>query len=59
MAEVKTKDDLIIEAKNFFDFNKKELGESIRKGNNVIYLDFLKLSEFSTIFKNSLSYCKL
>jgi len=48
MSEVKTKDDLIIEAKNFFDFNKKELGESIRKGNNVIYLDFLKLSEFST-----------
>ena len=43
-----TKEDLIIEAKNFFDSNKRELGESIRKGNNVIYLDFLKLSEFST-----------
>jgi replicative DNA helicase Mcm len=48
MAELKSKEDLVIEAKNFFDFNKRELGESIRKGNNVIHVDFLKLSEFST-----------
>ena len=48
MAEVKTKEDLVIEAKNFFDFHKKEVGESIRQGNNVIYLDFMKLSEFSS-----------
>lgn len=40
-------EELIIESKNFFDFHKKELGESLRKGNNVIYLDFMKLSEFS------------
>jgi len=40
-------EELIIEAKNFFDFHKKDLGESIRKGNNVIYLDFMKLIEFS------------
>jgi replicative DNA helicase Mcm len=40
-------DDLIIEAKKFFDFYKKELGKSIRKGNNVVFLDFLKLTEFS------------
>jgi len=40
-------EELIIEAKNFFDFYKKELGESIRKGNNVIYIDFMKLTEFS------------
>ncbi|MAG79133.1 AAA family ATPase [Candidatus Pacearchaeota archaeon] len=39
--------ELIIEAKNFFDFHKKELGESIRKGDNVIYIDFMKLTEFS------------
>ncbi len=44
----KTKnEELTIEAKNFFDFHKKELGESIRKGNNIIYLDFMKLTEFS------------
>ena len=40
-------DELMIEAKNFFDFNKKEIGESIRKGRNVIYIDFIKLTEFS------------
>jgi len=40
-------EELIIEAKNFFDFHKKELGESIRKGNNIIYIDFMKLTEFS------------
>lgn len=38
---------LVIEAKNFFDFHRKELGESIRKGNSVIYIDFLQLTEFS------------
>ena len=48
MAEGVAKEELVIEAKNFFDFNKKELGDSIRHGNNVIYLDFMKLSEFST-----------
>ncbi len=41
------RDELVIEAKNFFDFYKKELGESIRKGNNVIFLDFMKITEFS------------
>jgi len=40
-------EELIIEAKNFFEFYKKEVGESIRKGKNVIYLDFTKLTEFS------------
>jgi len=40
-------EELIIEAKNFFDFHKKELGDSLRKGNGVIFLDFIKLTEFS------------
>jgi len=40
-------EDLIIEAKNFFNFNKEDLGDSIRKRTNVIYLDFMKLTEFS------------
>ncbi|MBR9702020.1 minichromosome maintenance protein MCM [Candidatus Pacearchaeota archaeon] len=40
-------EELIIESKNFFDFHKKELGDSLRKGNNVIYIDFMKLTEFS------------
>ena len=41
------KEESLIEAKNFFEFYKKELGDSIRKGNNVIHLDFIKLTEFS------------
>lgn len=48
------KDDLILEAKNFFEFYKKELGDSLRKGNNVIYLDFLKLTEFSNVLSDQI-----
>jgi len=40
-------EELIIEAKGFFDLYKKEVGESLRKGDNVISIDFMKLSEFS------------
>ena len=36
-------EDLIIEAKSFFEAHKKELGESLREKSNVLYLDFLKL----------------
>ncbi|MGD9276919.1 MAG: minichromosome maintenance protein MCM [Candidatus Pacearchaeota archaeon] len=39
-------EELIIEAKNFFDFSKKDLRTGM-KANNVVYLDFAKLSEFS------------
>jgi len=40
-------EELIIEAKNFFDFYKKDIGDSIRKGKKTIFLDFTKLIEFS------------
>ena len=53
MGESKN-EELIIEAKNFFDFYKKELGESIRKGKNVIYLDFMKLTEFSNTLSDEI-----
>jgi len=46
MAE-KKQDDLIIEAKNFFDAYKSEIGKSIREGKSVIFLDFDSLSSFS------------
>ncbi|MEK6760657.1 MAG: minichromosome maintenance protein MCM [Nanoarchaeota archaeon] len=46
--EGKSKEEIIIETKNFFDSYKKEIGDSLRKGNNVIYLDFMNLSEFSS-----------
>lgn len=45
--QTSTNEELLIEAKNFFEFYKKEVGASIRKGNNVIYIDFQKLTEFS------------
>ena len=50
MEEEKPKpknEELMIEAKNFFESYKKELGESLKKADNVIYLDFIKLTEFS------------
>ncbi|MDP3987237.1 MAG: minichromosome maintenance protein MCM [Nanoarchaeota archaeon] len=40
-------EELMIEAKNFFDSYKKEVGESIKKGTNVINIDFSVLTEFS------------
>ncbi len=55
VEEKKTKnEDLIIEAKNFFNFYKKEFGESIRKGNNIIFLDFMKLTEFSNFLSDEI-----
>jgi len=47
-------EDLLIEAKNFFESYKKEVGESIRKGNNVIYVDFTKLTEFSNTLSDEI-----
>jgi replicative DNA helicase Mcm len=54
MAEKVKNEDLIIETKSFFDFNKKELGASLRKDANVIYLDFMKLTEFSNILSEEI-----
>ena len=44
----RSKEEFIIEAKNFFDSYKTDFGEYLRKGNNVIFIDFMKLSEFSS-----------
>jgi len=41
-------EDLIIESKNFFESYKKEIGDSLRKGNKVIYIDFMILTQFSS-----------
>ena len=50
--EYKSKnEELLLEAKKFFEFYKEDLGKSIRKGKNVVPVDFMKLIEFS----NSLS----
>ncbi len=46
MAEKKT-EELIFEARSFFNTYKKEIGKSIREGKNVIYINFEDLSSFS------------
>ncbi|MBU2503731.1 MAG: hypothetical protein KJ879_01625 [Nanoarchaeota archaeon] len=40
-------EELMIEAKNFFDSYKKDVGESLRKNDNVVFIDFTRLTEFS------------
>jgi len=47
-------DELLLEAKNFFNFNKKALGESIRKNTNVVFLDFLNLTEYSNVLSDEI-----
>ncbi|PIN77618.1 AAA family ATPase [Candidatus Woesearchaeota archaeon CG10_big_fil_rev_8_21_14_0_10_34_12] len=54
MPEKLKTEDLIIEAKKFFDFYKKEVGKSIREGRKVIYLHFSDLSSFSHALGDSL-----
>src|SRR3989338_9131598 len=47
MAGKKSTEDLIIEAKAFFEIYKKEIGESIRKGKRVVFVNFEDLSSTS------------
>ena len=46
MVEKKS-EDLIIEAKSFFNSYKKEVGKAVRAGANVIYVNFEDLASFS------------
>ena len=46
MVEEKT-EELVLEARNFFETYKKEIGVSIREGKNVIYIDFNEIASFS------------
>ncbi|PIN88829.1 AAA family ATPase [Candidatus Pacearchaeota archaeon CG10_big_fil_rev_8_21_14_0_10_34_76] len=43
----KKHDELIQEAKNFFEVSKKKIGESIRDKENVVFLSFLDIAKFS------------
>ena len=47
MADKKKQEELILEAKKFFNDYKKEVGESIRSGERVIQIDFNNLNKFS------------
>jgi len=49
MKEKKMKsEDIVLEAKKFFEVYKKDLKESLNLGENVVYLDFMKVTEFSS-----------
>ena len=45
--EESKKEDIIMEAKKFFDSYKKEFEESLKSGKKAIYVDFMQLTEFS------------
>ncbi len=46
MAKQNT-EDFLLEAKNFLETYKKEIGKSVREGKNVVYIDFNELASFS------------
>ena len=46
MVEKKT-DELVLEARNFFNSYKKEIGKSVREGKSVMFIDFENLASFS------------
>jgi replicative DNA helicase Mcm len=50
----KKQDELILEAKNFFHANRKEIGASTRSGEKVVSISFGSLSEFSPTLSENL-----
>lgn len=46
--EQSKKDDLMIEAKGFFESYKKEIGQSLKKGKGAIFVDFMRITEFNS-----------
>ena len=52
--QMKQKKDILIEAKNFFELHKKELSEYLRKGESIVYIDFMKIAEFSHILSDEI-----
>jgi len=46
MAEI-NQEEMLLEAKSFFQSYKKELGENIKEGKRTVFVDFSQLSEFS------------
>jgi len=54
MDKKKKQDELILDAKGFFDSTRKELAHSVRSGEKIIKLSFPQLSEFSPTLSESL-----
>jgi len=54
LQKKKKQEDLLLEAKNFFNAYKKEISSSIRTGDKVVTIDFNHLKEFSIPISNEL-----
>jgi len=54
MADKKGSEELIIEAKAFFETYKKEIGESIRRGKKVVFINFEDLASSSPTLSEAL-----
>jgi len=54
LSKKKKQDELILEAKNFFHANRKEIGASTRTEEKIVYISFPALAEFSTTLSDNL-----
>lgn len=54
MDNKKGHEELLQEAKNFFEAYKKELGEPLRKNESIVPISFLNLAEFSPMLSEKL-----
>ena len=54
MADKKNMEELIQEAKGFFETYKKEIGKSVREDKKVVFVDFEDLAEYSHEFAENL-----
>lgn len=54
MDKRKKQEELMQEAKNFFNAHKREIGESIRTGERIVRLNFLQLAEYSPMLADQL-----
>ncbi len=52
--ELGKKQELELQAKDFFDNHKKEIGKSLRGNEHVVHLDFQTLSQFSPLLSEKL-----
>ncbi len=53
-SKKRKQEEMIQEAKSFFDAHKKEIGESIRSGDRVIHVNFLQLAQYSPTLADNL-----
>ncbi|MEK6928386.1 MAG: minichromosome maintenance protein MCM [Nanoarchaeota archaeon] len=54
MEKKKKQEELILEAKRFFDAHKKEIGYSLRAEEHIIMLSFQQIAEFSLMLSDSI-----